>query len=119
MVEQAEILEHHADAPPQRRERIRRQSRDIVAEQIDQPARRLEREKQHPQERGFARAGRPGEKLERVRLKPEADIAQHFRADAVAQTDVFEADHASSESALDGHRARAGPLVTPAALRMH
>ena len=37
MVEQAEILEHDADAPAQRRDRVLRQGRDIVAELVISP----------------------------------------------------------------------------------
>ena len=91
-----------------------------MAEQIDQPARGFEREKEHPQERRLARAGRAGEELERVRLEPEADIAQHFRTEAVAQTDVFEADHASSESRLpDLSTYLFDAVVARGGLRMH
>ena len=42
MVEQPEVLKDEADAPPQRRERILAEHRDVVPEQRDQPARRLE-----------------------------------------------------------------------------
>src|SRR6185503_20123205 len=38
VIEQAKILEHDPDAPPQRRQRILAQSRDVMAEQGDQPA---------------------------------------------------------------------------------
>ena len=56
VVEQPEVLEDEADAPPQRRERILAEHRDVVPEQRDQPARRLERQEQEPQQRGLAGA---------------------------------------------------------------
>ena len=55
-----------------------------------------------PQQRGLARARRPGQELERVRLEPEADVAQHFRPEAVAQADILEADHARPPNRLLG-----------------
>jgi hypothetical protein len=46
MVEQAKILEHDPDAPPQRCEGILAQRRDVMSEQGDQPAGRPQREEQ-------------------------------------------------------------------------
>ena len=62
-------------------------------------------EKQHAQQRGLAGARRPGQKLERARRELEADIAQDFRPEAVAQADILEADHAFL-------RIGPGPIVT-------
>ena len=93
MVEQAKILEHDADAAPQRRHRVARQRRHVVTELGDQAARRLERQEQQPQQRGLAGAGRPGQELERVRLDAEREVAQDLRAQPVAQADVLESDH--------------------------
>jgi hypothetical protein len=50
MVEQAEVLEHDTDAPPQGRERVGREGCDIMSEQGDQPARGPKRQKQHAQQ---------------------------------------------------------------------
>ena len=93
MVEQAEILEHDADAAAQRRHRVLRQRGDVVAELGDQPARRLEREKQQAQQRGLAGAGRAGEELEGMRLDAEREVAQDLRPQAVAQAYILESDH--------------------------
>ena len=72
VVEQAKVLEHDADPPPQRRQRILAQRRDIVAEQRDEAARRPQRQEQQAQQRGLARARGPGQELERMRIDPEA-----------------------------------------------
>ena len=93
MVEQAEILEHDADAPPQRGERVLAEHRDVVAEQGDQAAGRPHRKEQEPQQRGLAGAGRAGEELERMRLDPKGEVAQDLRPQPVTQTYVFESDH--------------------------
>ena len=58
MIEQAEILEHDADAAAQRRAAVLGQGGGIVIEHRDQAARRLERQEQHAQQRGLAGAGR-------------------------------------------------------------
>src|SRR5262249_37048063 len=98
VVEQPEVLKYDADAPPQVRERILRQRRDVVAEYRDEDARRSQREKQQPQQRGFAGARRPGQELERVGLDLEIEVAQNLAPEPVAQSDVFEADQSSLQT---------------------
>ena len=93
MVEQAEILEHDADAAAQSRHRVARQRRDVMAELGDQPARRLERQEQQAQQRGLAGAGGAGEELEGMRLDAEREVAQDLRPHAVAQAHILESDH--------------------------
>ena len=93
MVEQAEILKHDADAPPQRRQRVLAQRGDIVAEQRDQPARGPQREEQQPQKRGLTGARGAGEELERTLIDTERKIAQDLGTEAIAQSHVFETDH--------------------------
>ena len=107
MVEQAKILEHDADAAPQRRHRVLRQCRDVVAELGDQAARRLERQEQQPQQRGLAGAGGPGQELERMRLDAEREVAQDLRAQPIAQADVLKSDHTPLRS--NSPKARATP----------
>ena len=51
VIEQAEILEHDADAPAQRGERVLAERGDVVAEQRDQAAGRPHRQEQQPQQR--------------------------------------------------------------------
>ena len=72
-------------------------------------------EKQHAQERGLAGARRPGEELERVRRELEAHIAQDFRPEAVAQADIFEADHAFLRIG-PGRLFTRAPLLSPGAI---
>ncbi|MGY4463711.1 phosphoserine phosphatase [Bradyrhizobium sp. LB13.1] len=90
MVEQAEILEHDADALAQIRDLVLAELRDVVAEQIDEAARRSMREEQQAQQRGFAGAGRAGEKLKGMRRDMEAEVAQDLGPQAVTQSDIFE-----------------------------
>ncbi len=95
MVEQAEILEHDADALAQRRRLVRVELGGVAAEDADQPARRTQRQEQQPQQRRLAGAGRPGEELEGARGNAEGDIPQHFRPHAVAQADILETNQVS------------------------
>ena len=98
MVEQAEILQHDADALAQVGELVLAEQRDVVAEQVDQAARRPQRQEQQPQQRGLAGAGRAGEELERMRRDLEVEVAQNLRAEPVTQSDIFEPDQAQLRS---------------------
>ena len=93
MIEQAEILEHDPDAPPQRGQRILAQRRDVMAEQGDQPARRPQREEQETQQRALAGAGGAGEELERAGVDAEGEVAQDLGTEAIAQSYMLEPDH--------------------------
>src|SRR5215831_14723371 len=93
VVEQAEILKHDADAPPQCGQRVLADGSDIVAEQRHQPARGPQREKQQTQKRGLTGARGPGEELERTLIDTERKIAQDLGTEAIAQAHVFEPDH--------------------------
>ena len=64
MIEQAEILEHHADTAAQARKVGALGGRQIVAEQGDQPARRRLGQIDQLQQRGFAGAGQAGQEGE-------------------------------------------------------
>ncbi len=93
MVEQAEILEDDADAPPHRGQFRPADRRYVAAEEGEQAAGRPERQEEQANQRGLAGAGGAGEELERLRLDLEGQIAQHFRSHAVAQSDILETDH--------------------------
>src|SRR5262245_23311995 len=67
VVEQAEVLEHDADAPSQLGAPGRRDAADVLAEQRKRSARRLDRHEKQPQQRGLPRSGRTGEEMERAR----------------------------------------------------
>src|SRR6185437_6690313 len=92
MIEQAEILQHDADALAQVGDRFLVEQRYIVAEQVHEPPGRPQRQEQEPQQGGLPRAGRAGEKLEGMGRNLEAEVAQNLRAEPVAQTDIFEPD---------------------------
>src|SRR5262249_9950558 len=116
VVEQPEVLEHDADATPQRRDRVARQCRNVVTELSDKAARRLERQEQQPQQRGLAGAGWPGQELERVRFDAECEVPQDLRAQPIAQADVLKSDHPPLSDKFpkgrtnhDGDEARASP----------
>src|SRR3954466_29322 len=92
VIEQAKILKHDPDAPPQRRQRILAQSRDVMAEQGDQPARRPQREEQETQQRALAGAGGAGEELERTGVDAEGEVAQDLGTEAIAQSYMLDPD---------------------------
>src|SRR5580704_11204506 len=102
VVEQAKILEHQADAAAQGGAAVLGQRRRILVEHGDQAAGRTQRQEQHAQERGLAGARGAGEELERVGVDAEGQVAQNLRASPVAQTDIFEADHAVLRNAQAG-----------------
>src|SRR4029078_12202539 len=111
VVEQAEILEHDADAPSQPREAILVEGGDVLIKHADQAARRPKRQEHQTQERGLAGAGRAGQELERVRLDAKAEVAQHFGAEPVAQPYIFETDHPNrpANPAFSDYRAGRNP----------
>ena len=95
MVEQAEILEHDADAAAQRRRP--RPSISVATSwpnRVIRPRVGLQRQEQQAQQRGLAGAGGAGEELEGMRLDAEGEVAQDLRPQAVAQADILESDHA-------------------------
>src|SRR5690606_1905285 len=93
VVEQPEILEHHADLAAHGRHRAPRQGRDVAAEQGDQSPRRTMREEQELQQRRLPSAADAGEKMERPRLQREGQVAQNLRTHPVAHADVLESDN--------------------------
>ena len=115
MVEQPEILEHDADAPPQCRQRVLAERRDIVAEQRDQSARGPQRQEQQAQEGGLAGARRAGEKLERLRVDAKGQIAQDLGTEAVAQPYMLEPNHVPLPARVAPHTADPGLHALPCA----
>jgi hypothetical protein len=92
MIEQAEFLEHHADAPAHGADLILGQGRGFAAEQGDEAAGRGQRHHHQAQQRGLSRTGGAGQELERLRLYGEGNVLQRFRPHAVAQPDILESD---------------------------
>ena len=64
------------------------------------PPRRPERHEEQPQKRGLAGARGPGQEVKGPRKHVKGDVAQDFRATAVAQPDIVKADHPCSLSLL-------------------
>ena len=94
VIEQAEILEHDADAAAQRRQRIlapawRRRGRTWVI----RPRVGLSDRKRSRSSEVLPAPDGPGEELEGMRLDAEREVAQDLRPQAVAQADVLESDH--------------------------
>jgi hypothetical protein len=96
VVEQAEILEHDADAAAQERQFAAGDSRPVLAEDGDQPARRAQRQEEQAQQRRLARAGRAGQELEGAFGDVEGDVPQDLRPHPVSQPDIFEANQRES-----------------------
>src|SRR5262245_33702481 len=95
MVEQAKILEHHADPPAHVGNVAPLEHRHVAPEQRDQPARRLERQEQQPEQRRLAGSRRAGQEGERPRRQLEGDVAQDFRPPSISEPDIVQADHVS------------------------
>ena len=98
MADEAEILEHHADAAAEGGQQVARGVGQFLAEQADPAARRALREVEQFEQRGLARARRAGEEIELPRAKPEVEIAQHFAARAVAQANAVKFDDRAQRS---------------------
>src|SRR5262245_11770151 len=106
VVEQAEILEHDADAAAQDRQRILAQGRDVVTEQRDQPPRWFQRNEQQAQQRALAGARGSGEELKRLGLDAETQVPQHLGPQPITQTDILESNHARLRASRKSLRTR-------------
>ena len=98
MIEQAEILQHDADALAQVGDLLLAEQRDVLAEQIDEAAGRPQRQEQQAQQRRLAGAGRAGQELEGMGGDQESEVAQNLRTESVTQADIFEPDQAQLRS---------------------
>ena len=76
--QQAEVLEHHADAPAQPRQQPALGGLDVGAEQRQPAAGRPDRQVHQPQQAGLAGARRPEQPAERAVRQHEAEIVQHL-----------------------------------------
>src|SRR5215204_4713391 len=113
VVEEAEILEHHAHPAAHPGERVAGDADDVPAEERDQPSGRAHRHEDQPQERRLAGPGRAGQELERVRLDREGEVAQDLRPHPVTDADIVELNHRplGGERAIDHLHP---PLTMPA-----
>ena len=90
MVEQAEILEHHADAALQAAGLGAVELRRIAAEDHDPATRDRLGQGQDTQQRGLAGAARAHEEVEAAGGEAQPDVAQHLGTVAVAHRDVLQ-----------------------------
>ena len=90
VIEQAEILEHDADAAAQIRPLRRRILGNISAEEIDKSAAWPQGHEQKPEKRCFPRPRRASQKVKGAGLQMEIDVAQNFLPDSIPETDAFE-----------------------------
>ena len=104
MIQQPEILEHHADAAAKRRQIAAARGGKFLPEQGDEPPGRRLGQIDQLQKRGLARAGQAGQEGEGAAFQLESDIAQHFGPGAVPHADIFKANHGADHSV--GHALR-------------
>src|SRR5581483_302697 len=90
VIQEPKILQHDSNSLAQIGDLVLAEQRDILAEKIDQAPGRPEREKQQLEQRSLAGPRRPREKLEGMGGNLETEVAQDFRAESIAQTDIFE-----------------------------
>ena len=90
MANQAEVLEHHADAPAKWRERLSRRLAQLLSEQFDAAARRTLCKIEQLQQRGLSCARWAGEKIEGAGAKPEIEIPKNFGARSVSKAHAVE-----------------------------
>ncbi len=94
MGDEAEILEHRADAAAKAGQAGARQGDHVRAEHADHPARGPLREVEQAQHAGLAGAAGPGEEIETAGIEREGDVAQHLAIGAITQPDIVELDDA-------------------------
>ena len=90
MVDQAEVLEHHAHAPAIGGQTIARQRDHIGAEHPDRPARGTLGEIEQLEQRRLAGPAGSCEKIETAWKQSERYVGQHFAIGTVTQADIVE-----------------------------
>jgi hypothetical protein len=84
VVQQAEVLEHHADAPAQQRLFPPAEVFDRAAEQADVAGRGPMRQVHQPQQRRFPGAGGAEQEMEGTGVELEVDAVQDFGSRRIA-----------------------------------
>ena len=90
MVEQAEILEHHADAPLQAAGLGPVELGGVAAEEVKVAAADRLGQRQDTQERGLAGTAGADEEVEAAGRQSQPDVVQHLGTVAVAHRDVVQ-----------------------------
>src|SRR5262245_55016834 len=93
VIEQAKLLEHHADAAAQLRQVVAFEQAQIVAEKRDHAARGSLGKQDELEQRRLSRAGRASEECERAGFQRKIHVAQDFAAYAESHADILEANH--------------------------
>src|SRR5258708_8350232 len=92
MRDEAEILEHDADAPAQCRQLLARRRREIPAEQRDESARWPLGQVDELEQTRFAGPTRPGQEVEAAWPQLHGDVAPDLPPGALAHADILEAN---------------------------
>src|SRR6266404_5654080 len=92
MIDQAEILKHHADAPAQLGDLAPAELRHVAPEQAGHPADGTQRQIHDAQQRGFAGAAGPDKEMEGARRQAERDLLQNVGTGAIAQQHIVKQD---------------------------
>ncbi len=92
VVEQAEILEDHADPASQHGDIPCRHVLHVVTEHPHQAPAGTAAEMQQAQQRRLASTGTPGQKVKRTFRQLQIQVAQDFRPGAIAQSDIAHGD---------------------------
>src|SRR5579885_2358021 len=96
MVDEPEILEHHADLAPQARHVAPRRRGNFAVEQRYEPARGPLRQVHQLEQARFAGAAAAGEEMEGAGLQAERDVAQDLGTRAIPHADVLESNQAGA-----------------------
>src|SRR5919201_559168 len=97
VVDQTEILEHDADAPPELSSPRGGDAARLPAEQLHLSARRRERQKEKTQERALAGARRPRQEVKGAGPQVKSNLAQNLGTAFVLKCDVVQSDHGARD----------------------
>ena len=108
MVEQAELLEDHADAAAERRKALAVELGHVLAEEADRAAAGALGQEEKPEQRGLAGARWAGEKGKLPHIHAEVHILEDFRPVTITQAHILKPYHLIAPSAQPRfqHRAR-------------
>src|SRR5688500_3847514 len=101
MVEQSNVLEHHADPSAERAEIIAAQARDIAPEQGELALRRPLQQAEQTQERGLAGPRGAHQEDEVAARQGEVEVVQDLRAVTVAQGNIVEPEHGAAQWSVE------------------
>ena len=100
MIEQAEVLKHHADTAAQGGQLPALRGRDVAIEQGDQSSRRPVGEIEQLEQRRFAGAAGAGQIMKRPGLEGKTYVVQHFGPRVVAHAHILETNQTGFPSPM-------------------